>query len=129
MNRPLPSVERTVSRNRQTPYCSQFGASVPPRAANHFAPGAPAPTKRATAKQMKAGTVALAAMSDQPLGPLGAAPRTCRRIDVASPQVAEWKNIWEKLISAKVRAAPRKDMTAPINREAPPSADFVFPAA
>ena len=56
--------------------------------------------------QIQAGTVRLSGMSDQPVDPLGATPRTCARMDVASPQVGEWKKIIEKLISAKVRTMP-----------------------
>ena len=56
--------------------------------------------------QIQAGTVKLSGISDQPVDPLAATPKTCATIDVASPQVGEWKKIIEKLISAKVRIMP-----------------------
>ena len=56
--------------------------------------------------QIQAGTVRLSGISDQPVDPLAATPKTCATIDVASPHVGEWKKIIEKLISAKVRIMP-----------------------
>ena len=50
-------------------------------------------------------------MLDQLIEPLGARPETCARTDMACSQVGEWKKIIEKLMRAKVSAAPRKGAT------------------
>ena len=56
--------------------------------------------------QIQAGTVREAGMSDQPIDPLGEIARTCLRMEMASPKVAECQKIVERLKSAKVRIMP-----------------------
>src|SRR5882757_6714273 len=56
--------------------------------------------------QIQAGTVTDAGMSDQPIDPLGERARTCLRMEMASPRVAECQKIVERLRSVKVRIMP-----------------------
>ena len=47
-------------------------------------------------------------MSDQPIDPLGETARTCLRMEMASPKVAECQKIVERLMSVKVRIMPAR---------------------
>ena len=79
--------------------------------------------------QIQAGTVRSAGMSDQPVGPLEREAENLLQDGKSLAEGRRMEEIWEKLMSAKVNAAPRKAIRAPGRREAAPSAGFDLPAA